>query len=81
MTPQDFEKFDLILGFDSDNIRNLERLKPKNSKSEIKLVNFFNEKRKNKNIEDPWYPDTNEAFEAVYNDCLEACKTLLEKKK
>ncbi|RNA21318.1 Acid phosphatase soluble [Brachionus plicatilis] len=81
ITPQDFDKFDLILGFDVDNIRNLERIKPKNSKAEIKLVNFFNEKRKNKNIEDPWYPDTNQAFEAVYTDCLEACKTLLNEYK
>ena len=74
---EDFQTYDLILGFDMDNIRNLERMKPKSSKAQIKLVNFFNEKNKNKDIPDPWYPDTDAAFELVYRDCFEACNAIL----
>lgn len=78
---EDFHKFDLILGFDQDNIKNLERIKPANSKAEIRLVNYFNEKRKNRSIEDPWYPDTLEAFESVYQDCYDSSKYILEQYK
>lgn len=76
---EDFDKFDLILGFDNDNIRNLERIKPKNAKAQIRLVNYYNEKTsKNKIIPDPWYEDTPKAFEEVYEDCHNACLGLLK---
>ena len=78
---EDFHKFDLILGFDKDNIKNLERLKPANSNAEIKLVNYFNDKKKNTSVADPWYPDTLEAFETVYQDCYDSSKQILEKYK
>jgi low molecular weight phosphotyrosine protein phosphatase len=67
----------LILGFDKDNIRNLERIKPKNSKAEIKLVNFFNEHAKNREIGDPYYEDTIAVFEQVYKDCHDSCIGIL----
>jgi protein-tyrosine-phosphatase len=78
ITQQDYETFDLILGFDKDNIRYLERMKPKNSKAEIKLVNFFNENAKNKEIADPWYEDTFAVFEKVYKDCHDSCMGILD---
>ena len=74
---EDFNKFDLILGFDNDNIRNLERIKPKSSKAVVRLVNYYNPNNKNAIIPDPWYIDTDAAFEKVYNDCLQCCQTLL----
>lgn len=63
---------------DSENVRNIERMKPANSKAEIRLMNYFNSKRKNKDIEDPWYADTTEAFQSVYDDCYEGSLGLLD---
>ena len=67
----------MILAFDNENIRNLERIRPKNCKAQIKLITFYNEKNKNKIVEDPWYEDTPQAFEQVYKDCYESCVGLL----
>jgi protein-tyrosine-phosphatase len=74
----DFNKFERILCFDNANLKDLERMKPKGSKCEIRLLNFYNEKSKNEIIMDPWYADTLQAFESVYEDCFESCKGLLE---
>lgn len=52
-------------------------MKPKNSKAEIKLVNFFNEHAKNREIGDPWYEDTIAVFEQVYKDCHDSCMGIL----
>jgi low molecular weight phosphotyrosine protein phosphatase len=71
----------LILGFDNDNIRNLQRIKPEGSRAQIKLVNYFNEKAKNREIEDPWYPDTVDAFEKVFQDCHDSCLGILSEYK
>ena len=81
--PSDYHKYELILGFDERNIRDLERMKPSTSKAEIRLVNYFNPnpKKHNQSIADPWYPDTLQAFEEVYQDCLDSCKNILEKYK
>lgn len=54
-------------------------MKPADSKAEIRLVNYFNPKRKNQPIADPWYPDTLEAFEEVYRDCYDSSLEILEK--
>jgi len=67
----------LILGFDDENIRNLERMKPKNSKAQIKMLTFYNEKVKNQNIEDPWYNDTPQAFDKVFKDSYDSCVGIL----
>ena len=67
----------MILGFDDENIRNLERMKPKNSKAQIKMLTFYNEKIKNQNIEDPWYNDTPQAFDKVFKDSYDSCVGIL----
>ena len=77
ITPEDYTKFELILGFDNENIRNLERMKPKNSTAQIRLVTFFNEKNKNKIIEDPYYNDTPAAFNEVFQDSYDSCVGIL----
>ena len=74
----DFDKYELILGFDEANMRDLERLRPKTSRAQLHLVNYFNEANKNGDIADPWYPDTDAAFEAVYKDCLASCNAILD---
>ncbi len=64
--------------FDNENLRNVERVRPKNSKTQVKLLGFYNEKAKNKIIEDPWYDDTPQVFEQCYEDCLNSCQGLLK---
>lgn len=78
ITQEDFHKFDLILGFDEDNMKTLEKMKPNDCKAELKLVNDFNRKNMHQPIEDPWYPDTLDAFDKVYQDCYECCLEILE---
>ncbi len=67
----------MILGFDTENIRNLERMKPKNSKAQVKLLTFYNPNGKNQNIEDPWYDDTPQAFDKVFKDSYDSCVGIL----
>jgi len=52
-------------------------MKPKNSKAQIKMLTFYNEKVKNQNIEDPWYNDTPQAFDKVFKDSYDSCVGIL----
>lgn len=70
----DFERYDLIIGMDSANIRNINRLCDKKSESKIhRLLDFTDNPR---DISDPWYTGD---FEKTYADVSEGCKALIEK--
>lgn len=73
ITRADFGKFDLIVGMDTANIRNLQRLSAKQSDGKIyRLLDFTGNPR---DISDPWYTDD---FESTYRDVLEGCEGLIE---
>lgn len=72
ITRADFEKFDLIIGMDSENIRNLLRLSANRFDDKIhSLLDFTDNPR---NISDPWYTGD---FEQTYRDISEGCEGLL----
>ena len=62
ITQQDYDNFDIIIGFDEYNIRNLQRMFNDNSKV-IKLLD--------KDIDDPWYTGNFlKTYDDIYNGCL-----------
>ena len=71
---EDYEKYDMFVGMDSANIRNMIRIfgaDPKNKVS--KLLEFA---KRNDDVADPWYSDR---FDIAYKDIYEGCACLLEK--
>lgn len=73
---EDFDRFDLILGLDRDNVRHLLAMKPEGSRAEVAL---YLEKALGvaKNVPDPYYGSTAD-FEAVYQLCEKASAGLLK---
>lgn len=72
MKKSDYEDFDLILGMDSWNIRNI--LKITGGDSEVKVHMLLDYTNHPRDIADPWYTHN---FDETYNDVLEGCETLL----
>jgi len=72
---EDFDRSDLILAMDHDNLRNLQRLA---QGEEIERIHLFNRYTTgtNKIIPDPYYGNP-EDFETVYTMLLTGCSSLL----
>ena len=69
----DFNNFDFIIGMDKSNTADIEKIRPKNSKTPVMLLLDFSN-IKNKNLPDPYY--TND-FEGVAKMIEIACDNLL----
>ena len=73
LTARDAEKYDLFIGMDAANLRNMRRILGKNAEDRIfNLLDFSDNPR---DISDPWYTGD---FETTYSDILEGCKALLK---
>ena len=73
ITRADFDKFDLVVGMDTANIRNLQRISANRFDDKIcRLLDFTDNPR---DISDPWYTGD---FESTYRDVLEGCEALVE---
>ena len=69
----DYDKFDYIIGMDTANIRNLNRMLKGDPKGKIyKLLSFAGSGR---DIADPWYTGN---FDETYLDIMEGCKGFLK---
>ena len=73
MNAGDYRKFDLLIGMDSANIRNMTRICGGDPDGKIKLL--LNYVGLNRDVADPWYTGD---FEATWNDVLKGCTALLE---
>lgn len=74
---RDFDRFDLILAMDRDNLRDLKRLRPAASSTEIHL--FLDYARgMAADIPDPYYGE-DDGFETVYNMLFDGCTLLMAK--
>ena len=72
MTKADYEKFDLIIGMEDSNIRNIGRIIGNDKDEKVyKLLDFSKNPR---DIADPWYTGN---FDKTYNDVVEGCIGLL----
>ena len=69
----DYEKYDLFIGMDSANIRNMHRILGDGAKDRIfKLMDFTS---RGGDVADPWYSDR---FDIAYRDIYDGCVGLLE---
>lgn len=68
----DYDRFDLLVGMDEWNIRNMNRMLGGDPEGKIcKLLDFTNRPG---DVADPWYTDN---FDATWRDCLEGCQGIL----
>lgn len=73
MTKADYEKYDYLIGMDTANIRNMQRIAGGDPDGKIyKLLSFAG---RGDDVADPWYTGD---FETTYKDVLEGCEGFLE---
>ncbi len=69
----DYDKYDLFIGMDSANIRNMTRILGSDPDGKIrKLMDYT---ARPGDVADPWYSDR---FDITYRDIYEGCEALLE---
>jgi protein-tyrosine phosphatase len=74
MTADDYEYYDLLIGMDSANIRNMQRIAGGDPDRKIhKLLEYCGSSR---DVADPWYTDN---FDETYRDVTAGCYALLKK--
>lgn len=69
----DYDKFDLIIGMDKENMYNLRRLFSGDPDGKLSLLMDYTSRPGS--VADPWYTRD---FEATWQDVLEGCTGLLE---
>ena len=73
ITWEDYNNFDYIIGMDTANIRNLNRMLKNDPEGKVyKLLSFAGSGR---DIADPWYTGN---FDVTYEDVVEGCSAFLE---
>lgn len=73
MTSDDYDNYDYLIGMDTANIRNMNRIAGGDPDGKIyKLLTFAGSGR---DVADPWYTGD---FEATYRDVLEGCNAFLD---
>ena len=76
LTISDKDKYDLFIGMDSANIRNMHRILGEASTQKIrKLMDYTN---RGGDVADPWYSDR---FDIAYHDIYDGCTGLLRELK
>ena len=73
MTRADYDRFDLLIGMDSWNIRNMQHIS--GGDAEGKIHQLMDNTNRPGDVADPWYTGN---FEATWRDVLEGCTALLE---
>lgn len=69
----DYEKYDLFIGMDSSNIRNMHKILGDDTDGKIrKLMDYTS---RGGDVADPWYSDR---FDIAYRDISDGCKGLLK---
>ena len=73
MTRHDYDRFDLLIGMDSWNFRNMNRICGGDPEMKIRLLMDFTDEPRD--VADPWYTSN---FEATWRDVSEGCQQLLD---
>ena len=76
LTRDDYDKFDLLIGMDSANIRNMQRICGGDSRGKIRKMLDFTDRPGD--VKDPWYTGN---FDETWDDVWEGCSGLLERLK
>ena len=73
ITAEDYAYYDLIIGMDSANIYNMNRMwNDTDNKIKHILIDFA---KINRDVADPWYTDN---FKQTYNDLILGCEAILK---
>ena len=73
LTKADYNHYDLLIGMDENNIRNMMRILGTDPEGKVrKLMDYTG---RGGDVADPWYSDR---FDIAYRDIEEGCKALLE---
>ena len=73
MVKVDYEKYDLIIGMDSENMTYIKRIIGEDTENKVHLLlSFAGEKR---SVADPWYTGD---FGKTYDDVVKGCTALLQ---
>lgn len=73
LTRGDYDYYDLLIGMDSYNIRNMQRMCGGDPEGKIHMLLEYTERFGD--VADPWYTGN---FDATWRDCMEGCQALLE---
>lgn len=73
LTRHDYQYYDLLIGMDTYNLRNMERMCGGDPEGKIHLLLEY--VGSNASVADPWYTGD---FEATWCDCLRGCAALLQ---
>ena len=74
LTRADYDRWDLLIGMDQANLRNMRRLFPDDPEQKLHLLMDYTSRPGQ--VADPWYTGD---FEATWRDVLEGCRGLLYK--
>ena len=69
ITRADYSRYDLLIGMDSANLRNMTRIAGGDPEGKIRPLLY------DKDVADPWYTGN---FEVTWQDVLRGCQALLE---
>ena len=73
MTAADYREYDLLIGMDSANLRNMRRICGGDPEGKIRLLMDFTDRPGD--VADPWYTG---GFETTWRDISAGCRGLLE---
>ena len=73
LTNADYEKYDLLIGMDSANLRNMQRIYSGDPDGKLHLLMDYTDRPGE--VADPWYTGD---FEATWRDVLMGCQGLLK---
>lgn len=74
LTKKDYDNYDLLIGMDGANYRNISRICGGDKQNKIHLLMDFTGSPHD--VADPWYTRN---FDATWNDINKGCKALLDK--
>ena len=72
MTAADYDRFDLLIGMDNDNLRQMKRICGGDPEGKLRLLLDYTHRPGE--VADPWYTGN---FEATWRDVSEGCTNLL----
>ena len=72
LKPSDYEEYDLLIGMDRANLRNMHRILGGDPQGKLRLLMDYTDR--GGEVADPWYSDR---FDITYRDIEEGCRGLL----
>jgi protein-tyrosine phosphatase len=75
VSPEDFRRFDHIVALDSNNLRDLERLRPADGKARLSLLLDHVEGREGQTVADPYHGDDSH-FDTAWEDVTAGARAL-----